>query len=73
MTRRPNEPGSLRELIEFVTYTADLHDLIDLTDPERVDFINKIFADDGYKNVSDALGQKGFEFDPEQAAVSSET
>jgi len=67
----PNEPGSLRELVEFGTYTAELQDLTDLTDPERVDFINNILADDGYKNVSDALGQKGFQFDTEQAAVSS--
>ncbi|MDH5782458.1 MAG: hypothetical protein OEZ35_02145 [Candidatus Bathyarchaeota archaeon] len=71
VTTNPNEPGSLRELVEFGTYTAELQDLTDLTDPERVDFINNILADDGYKNVSDALGQKGFQFDTEQAAVSS--
>ncbi|UCD40046.1 MAG: hypothetical protein JSV87_00395, partial [Candidatus Bathyarchaeota archaeon] len=67
---QPNEPGNLEDLVEFPNRTAELHDL-DLTDPMRVDFINNIIADDGFKNVSDALGQKGFLFDTEQADVTN--
>ncbi len=66
---QPNEPKNLKDLVEFPNETVTLNDL-DVADAERVDFINNILSDDGFKNVSDALGQKGFSFDTDQATVS---
>jgi hypothetical protein len=65
--KQPNEPNSLEDLINFDDQTVVLEDL---EGAERDQEIQAIVGTDDYKNISHALGQKGYNFDVEQATVS---
>ena len=67
--KEPFEPGSPSGLVDFPGKVS-LEDL-NLTDPQRLDFISNLIETPDYKNVSYALEQKDFTFNTDHAIVSS--
>ncbi len=65
-----SEPESLQDLVEFPEPPGETS-LTDLTDLDRAGAIDAITKTPDYGNVSDALTDKGYNFNLDQATVSS--